>query len=169
MANGTGTSEADLLRRVEALEAKEAIRDLKVRYAAYCDDNYDPEGIASLFVEDGIWETDQPPTTMRSKSEIRDFFAATSKEFIWALHFVIAPTVELSEDLMSATAKWYLFGPMTMTSIGGDQPDAVITTGLYTDEMVQADGRWLFKKMSVRIEQMSNLDMGWVRQRYRGA
>jgi hypothetical protein len=38
-------------RRLQALEDAESIRNLKSRYAALCDDNYDADGIAALFAE----------------------------------------------------------------------------------------------------------------------
>ena len=44
-------------RRLQALEDAEAIRNLKSRYAALCDDNYDAKGIAALFAEDATWES----------------------------------------------------------------------------------------------------------------
>jgi hypothetical protein len=37
------------------LEDIEEIKILKARYGYYCDDSYDPNGISSLFVEDGVW------------------------------------------------------------------------------------------------------------------
>jgi hypothetical protein len=40
-----------------ALEDAEAIRNLKSRYAALCDDNYDADGIAALFAEHATWES----------------------------------------------------------------------------------------------------------------
>jgi len=43
-------------RRLQALEDAEAIRNLKSRYAALCDDNYDADGIAALFAEDATWK-----------------------------------------------------------------------------------------------------------------
>ena len=43
-------------QRLAQLEAIEAIKQLKYRYCAYCDDKYNPSGIAGLFTEDGIWE-----------------------------------------------------------------------------------------------------------------
>ena len=49
-------SEAELAQRVARLEAIDEIKRLKARYCAYCDDDYDPEGIAGLFVEDGLWD-----------------------------------------------------------------------------------------------------------------
>ena len=44
-------------RRLQSLEDAEAIRNLKSRYAALCDDNYDAEGIAALFTEDATWDS----------------------------------------------------------------------------------------------------------------
>ena len=47
----------ELENRVRAVEDADAIRNLKARYAAYCDDNYNPDKIAELFVEDAVWES----------------------------------------------------------------------------------------------------------------
>ena len=44
-------------RRLQVLEDAEAIRNLKARYAALCDNQYDADGIASLCTEDAVWET----------------------------------------------------------------------------------------------------------------
>ena len=44
-------------RRLQLLEDAEAIRNLKARYAALCDNQYDAEGIANLFTEDAVWES----------------------------------------------------------------------------------------------------------------
>ena len=49
---------ADLAARLTRLEDVRAIEQLKYRYAGHCDDSYDPEGIASLFIEDGRWVVD---------------------------------------------------------------------------------------------------------------
>ncbi len=58
---GSDKGESDrfecLERRLQALEDIEAIRNLKARYAALCDDHYDADGIAELFSEDAIWES----------------------------------------------------------------------------------------------------------------
>ena len=43
---------AQLEQRVQALEDVNAIRHLKARYTAYCDDHYNPDGLAALFTED---------------------------------------------------------------------------------------------------------------------
>ena len=60
MAQDNGSDLARLERmerRLQALEDAEAIRNLKARYAALCDDQYDADGIAALFTEDVLWES----------------------------------------------------------------------------------------------------------------
>ena len=44
-------------RRLQSLEDAEATRNLKARYAALCDDNYDADRIAGLFAEDAKWDS----------------------------------------------------------------------------------------------------------------
>ena len=44
-------------RRLQVLEDAEAIRNLKARYAALCDNQYDADGIANLFTKDAVWES----------------------------------------------------------------------------------------------------------------
>jgi hypothetical protein len=60
-------------RRLQVLEDGEAIRNLKARYTALCDNQYDADGIASLFTEDAVWES---PALGRyeGRAAIRNFF-----------------------------------------------------------------------------------------------
>jgi len=46
----------ELEKRITVLEDIEAIKKLKARYCAVCDDNHNPEKITTLFAPDGIWE-----------------------------------------------------------------------------------------------------------------
>ncbi len=46
---------ADLERRVQILEAIEAIKQLKAEYADACDDMYNPPH-ADLFTKDAVWD-----------------------------------------------------------------------------------------------------------------
>ena len=54
----TAQTNPDIIGRLEVLEARvravedtDAIRNLKARYAELCDDSYNPDGIAALFVD----------------------------------------------------------------------------------------------------------------------
>lgn len=163
----TEANSESLEARVRRLEDLEAIRDLKARYAQYCDDGYDPDGIASLFTEDGVWEASFPPGIYRSREEIREFFTGVSKEFVWALHYVVRPTIEISESGDSAEGSWYFLGPMTIRDEGKDVP--ILVTGIYRDRYVKRDGRWWITHTKLETHQFSEWQTGWVEQRFRGA
>lgn len=45
----------ELERRVQGLEDSEEIKKLKVRFAKYCDNNYDTDKLGELFTEDAVW------------------------------------------------------------------------------------------------------------------
>ena len=60
-------------RRLQVLEDAEAIRHLKARYAALCDNQYDADGIASLFSEGAVWES-PALGCFEGRDAIRNFF-----------------------------------------------------------------------------------------------
>jgi hypothetical protein len=66
--------------RLRVLEDIEEIRQLKARYAAACDDNYNADDIAALFAEDAVWDggaLGRPTAARRSTS----FSAAPPSSF----------------------------------------------------------------------------------------
>lgn len=150
-----------LEQRLQRLEDERAIERLKYRYAAYCDDHYDPEGIASLFTADGRWLVDGEGGSMQGHEEIKAHFRALSAHIPWALHFVTQPRVEVADDGLRATGWFYL---LCLCTIG---EDAVVLTLNYTDLFVKQDGRWLFQELRGRTHQVSNWDQGWVKLRFR--
>jgi ketosteroid isomerase-like protein len=100
-------------RRLQVLEDVEAIRNLKARYAALCDNQYDADGIASLFTEDAIWES---PALGRfeGRDAIRSFFRGASGIFSFAIHYSLNGQIEVVGD--TARACWYLFMPCTVAA-----------------------------------------------------
>ena len=76
-----------LEKRVQALEDVNAIRNLKAQYAAYCDDHYNPDGIAALFTADAVWES-QGLGRFEGREAIREFFRGASQ--ILPSPFIIA-------------------------------------------------------------------------------
>lgn len=156
-----------LEERIARLEDLEAIRNLKMQYASYCDQGYDPDGIGSLFVEDGVWEANAFGT-YHGVEAIKGFFASVSGSIVWVLHYTMNPMIEIAPDGQSATASWLLLGPATMLrSDGSGERDAVLMAGSYRDTMVKQDGQWKFKQIKVQLDCVSNVDQGWVRQQYR--
>ena len=158
----------ELERRLSRLEDVRAIEQLKYRYAGFCDNRYDPEGIASLFTEDGRWVVDGEGGSMVGHEEIKAHFRALSEKITWAQHYVIAPRVELADDGQTATGYFYLLCLCTIERT--DDPaekDAVILTLHYTDQFVKRDGQWYFQELLGRTHQVSNWDQGWVKQPFR--
>lgn len=49
---------AELEQRITRLEDIEAIKQLKALYCEICDDMHNPDRIAPVLAEDGIWESD---------------------------------------------------------------------------------------------------------------
>ena len=159
---------ADLAARLTRLEDVRAIEQLKYRYANHCDNHYDPEGIAALFVEDGRWVVDGEGGTMTGHEEIKAHFRALSDKITWALHYMIAPQIDLAADGQSATGRFYLLCLCTIeNSQDPTKKDPVILTINYTDQFVKRDGTWYFQELLGRTHQVSNWDQGWVEQPFR--
>src|SRR5438046_2606132 len=93
-----------LERRLQTLEDAEAIRNLKARYAALCDAQYDADGIAMLFTEDALWES---PSLGRfeGREAIRGFFRGAPEIFSFAIHYSLNGHSEVDGD--TAQARWY--------------------------------------------------------------
>ena len=158
----------EVVQRLSRLEDVRAIEQLKYKYAGYCDNSYDPEGIASLFTQDGRWVVDGEGGSMVGHEEIKAHFRALSEKISWAQHYMIAPRVELAEDGLSATGYFYLLCLCTIERT--DDPaekDAVILTLNYVDQFVKQDGKWYFQELLGRTHQVSDWDQGWVKQPFR--
>jgi uncharacterized protein (TIGR02246 family) len=158
----------DIKARLGVLEDVRAIEQLKYQYAGYCDNAYDPDGIAGLFVEDGEWVVDGEGATLSGRDAIRAHFAALSEKITWAQHYMIAPKIEVAADGLSATGVFYLLCLCTIEQTEDPSAqDAVILTLNYRDTFVKRDGRWYFKELIGKTHQVSNWDQGWVKQPFR--
>ena len=161
----TAQTDPDLIGRLEALESRvrtledtDAIRNLKARYAELCDDNYDPDGIAALFVEDAVWDSG-PLGRYEGREAIREFFRGASKIFTFAIHYSLNPPLEVPGA--TARARWYLFMPCTV----GDGDQAMWRAGIDDEEYVKVDGRWLVKSKKSTGGFSTPFDTGWAKVR----
>jgi hypothetical protein len=147
MTESSAPAGAEMLRRLDELASIEEIKSLKARYCAFCDDKYNPDGIAGLFVEGGVWEGESFGRHV-GRDAIRAFFAQVSGEIVFAAHFVINPIVEI-ESRDRARAKWRLIMPATVVEDG--KPTAKWLVGAYDDRHVRVNGVWMFESLNFRI------------------
>ncbi len=148
----------DVERRLETLEDIEAIKRLKARYCAYCDDNYDADNLVNLFTEDAVWEADMRGRVEGSE-EIRNFFIKAHQRLPFAIHIVMNPIIEVDGDKAKGT--WYLF--QACTHAEGNQ--AVWGSARYDEEYVRVNGEWKFKNLKLTSFFWTPYDQGWVRNK----
>lgn len=148
----------DLAHRLQVLEDTEAIKRLKARYCAFCDDGYDPDGIANLFTEDGVWDSGDTFGKCEGRVAIRKFFVAGPKQLPFAMHYVMNPVIEVEGDTASGT--WYLFQACTFAK--GNQ--AVWGAAKYDDKYVKVNGEWKFRCLSVTSEFWTPFEEGWAKK-----
>jgi len=142
--SSTGSS-MSLEQQVQRLAAIEDIKNLKRRYAAACDDNYNVEKLAVLFTEDAVWDgAEYGGATTRQG--IKDYFSSTPEFVKFALHYVMNPIIEVDGD--TATGQWLLWQPLVMHE--GNQ--AMVLTALYDEEYVRQNGKWLIKHLKLKIK-----------------
>ena len=137
-----------LLDRIQRLEDIEAIRNLKSRYAAACDDGYDANRIAELFTEDAVWDGGSLGVA-EGRESIRSFFEKASDAIPFAIHHVTNPAIEVDGD--RATGSWYLWQPCVFAD--GDR--AVWMAGPYRDSFRREAGEWRFERLEIRMRMVA--------------
>lgn len=155
-----------LERRIARLEAAEEIRHLKARYAHACDTGYDPDRIVELFTEDATWDGGERLGSYRGRAAIWSFFDRVRHQFVWALHYMVAPVIEVAEDIESATGSWYLWQPCTLKN--GDSVEAVWFSGIYRDRYRCEQGLWKISHLQLTVSTITPYDEGWARRPFRG-
>lgn len=146
-------------QRLQLLEDVEAIRRLKITYAQRCDDDYDPEGLAALFTEDGVWDGG-PHGVARGRDEIRALWEATRANASFAVHYITNHVVDIDPSGDSATGTCSLWEPITL---GGR---AMWASVIYAERYLKRDGAWLFAEMKLDTLFCTPFDQGWERVRF---
>lgn len=150
-------SEDELSRELRWLSDIERIKQLKARYAAACDDGYDPDRIAALFTEDAVWDGGFMGRA-ETRDGIRAFFANASAQVGFAVHGLSNPIIEVHGD--HATGLWYLFMPMTLN----DPVQAFWFCAQYEDEYVRTGEGWRIHRTRVIPRAFSPYELGFARQ-----
>ncbi len=140
------------------LTAIEDIKQLKARYCAYCDQQYDPDGLASLFVEDGVWDGGAEFGCHTGREAIRTFFRGASGSIVFAAHLVMNPIIEV--DGARATGRWRLLMPCTVRGRDG-VPEARWLLSAYDERYICHEDRWLFAALKVDTQFYAAHLAGW--------
>jgi limonene-1,2-epoxide hydrolase len=143
----TGTLE----QRIQALEDIEAIRTLKARYCAACDDDHNPDALAALFNDDAVWEATSSGR-FEGVANIRGFFDAlrASGRIRNSAHHAINPIIELQGD--EATGHWRLVMLYTANVPSGSVQYLRII-GWYRERYRRVDGVWRFQQLFCQVEE----------------
>lgn len=150
---------AALEERMQAVEDVNAIRNLKSLYAAYCDNNYNPDGIASLFTDDAVWES-KGLGRFEGREAIRDFFRGVSHVFTFAIHYSLNGQIDVNGD--TAEAQWYLFMPCTL----GVDNRAMWRAGIDHETYIRVDGEWKFSSKESAPLFHTPYEEGWAKIRF---
>ena len=153
---------SDLEARVRRLEDIEAIKQLKARYCAACDDGYDADRLAALFTEDALWDGSKTFGVARGRDAIHRHFAGASARVTIARHQVMNPIVDVDGD--TATGHWLLFQPCTNAGRDGEQ--AVWLAATYADRYARVEGGWSISATVIDVAFFTPFDRGWVDQRF---
>ena len=142
-------TEANLQRLLDI----EAIRTLKYRYGALCDDDYRADGLAALFTKDAVWDGG-PFGRYEGREAIRAFFAGAPAAVSFAVHYLINPIIEIDGD--RAEGQWSLWQSMVFR----ETSKAYWLIGQYTDQYVRTAGGWLFAGVSLKVRVLTPYDLG---------
>ena len=145
---------ATLEAKVQRLLDIEDVKTLKLRYARFCDDGYDPDGIASCFTANGVWDGGAFGRA-ESREAIRSFFSNTPKVVSFAVHYTTNPIIEVTGDV--AVGTWYLWQPMIMV----DDNQAMWLAAHYRDRYRREGDQWLIESLTLDIKRFSPYEAGF--------
>lgn len=148
-------ADMELEKRITILEDIEAIKKLKARYCAVCDDDHNPDKITTLFAADGIWEGADGIGQHKGHAAIRKLFEGFRDRISFSQHNVMNPIVEVSGD--RAHASWYFLGPFTFRK--GNR--AVWLAARYEDDYVKINGEWKFQHLRAIGRMAAPYEKGW--------
>ncbi len=134
----------ELEKRVTRIEDIEAIKQLKARYCEICDDAHNPDRVTSVFVEDGIWESEDFGKA-EGHEAIRELFRGFQKTFSFSQHNITNPIIEVDGD--RAKGVWYIMGPWTFAENNEEKWMAL----RYDDDYVKVNGEWKYQHLRVAL------------------
>lgn len=145
-----------LEKRIQRIEDVEAIKQLKYEYGMAADDNYNPDRLAALFTEDGVWDGGDAVGVHHGREAIRTLFAGVPEMLEFAIHYFMHPVIHVDVNGKNATGRWHMWQPCTLTN-----GPAVWLAGIEHDEYQKVAGEWLISKIRLEVLFMTPFDEGW--------
>src|SRR5215213_5734284 len=130
------TMDTTLAERIDRLEQIEALKQLKYRYCAAVDANYDAAAIASMFTEDGVWDG-EALGYFSGRDAIHKCFMEPNSSVLWMSHTVVNPIIDITGD--RARCQWYMWLP----KITNDGTSRSFQGGTHVDQCRRVEGQWL--------------------------
>jgi hypothetical protein len=144
----------DVGRRLGVLEAERAIRALMAAYLAARDRGSAGGEIAAMFAPDGIWEGIGGYAAQlgrhRGVPAIAERF---SGDLPPTLHLLGGEHIRVDGD--RARGRWTYLAPAVLDG------EAAWMAGIYDNDFIRQDGRWLFAHVRVRPVLMAAHRHGW--------
>ena len=152
--------------RLQALEDREAIRELQATYCFLVDDERFEELVESCFAEDArcdfrLVDSGLDPLLAEGHEQIHAFFENAVAGLLREMsHTVHNQRIALDGDRASAECYFEL------TAIDASSGEAVMGGGRYVDRYRRLRGAWRFEERRAEIRFLSPLREGWDRQRF---
>ena len=135
--------ETDLATRIRRLEDREAIRELVGRYG-YVIDNRDLDGVAGLFCEDAVLESQDGVMQARGRAAIIELYKGRFAALGPTFHFTHDQAITLDEADPDAASGIIASHAEVMRN-----GEAMLAAIRYFDEYRREDGRWRFARRSL--------------------
>jgi len=150
---------------MEKIASELAIRDLVGRYADAVN-RRDRNDWAKVWAEDGEWVLPDmmntgEPMIMKGRDKVVEAWFNTMQLFSFVAHIVYSGTIDVQGD--TASARWYL----SENLIGADGTHTTMF-GVYNDENVKVEGKWLYKRRVFRPIYMGPADLSGKVMQYTG-
>jgi len=152
--------------RLQALEDREAIRELQATYCFLVDDRRFDALVDRCFAKDArcdfrLLESGLDPMLAEGREQIRAFFKGAVGGLLRDMsHTVHNQRIAIEGDRASAESYFEL------TAIDATTGDAVVGGGRYVDRYRRLGDSWQFDERRAEIRHLSPLREGWDKQRF---
>jgi ketosteroid isomerase-like protein len=152
--------------RLQALEDREALRELQATYCFLVDDGHFDELVDRHFAEDARCDfrlvgSGLDPLVAEGREQVRAFFKVTVAGLLRDMcHTVHNQRIAIEGDCASAESYFEL------TATDAASGEAALGGGRYIDRYRRRGEGWQFEERIAEIRYLSPLREGWARQRF---